>query len=151
MNIETIKRMFDACYQAKRTRDMLPPLPKGVSSSYIQYLDVIQSLQQNGIHVKISDISDALDLPRPGVTRTIKEMEADGYLQKSASSDDGRITYISVTESGKALRRTYDTDFFSELAPFMDSISEEDADTTIRTIAAFYQIMLERREHYDKR
>ncbi len=44
MTIETIKRMLDACYQGKRIRDMLPPLPKGVTSSYIQYLDVIQSL-----------------------------------------------------------------------------------------------------------
>ena len=64
MTIETIKRMLDACYQGKRIRDMLPPLPKGVTSSYIQYLDVIQSLERNGIHVKISDISDALNLPR---------------------------------------------------------------------------------------
>ena len=63
MTIETIKRMLDACYQGKRIRDMLPPLPKGVTSSYIQYLDVIQSLERNGVHVKISDISDALNLP----------------------------------------------------------------------------------------
>ena len=54
MTIETIKRMLDACYQGKRIRDMLPPLPKGVTSSYIQYLDVIQSLERNGVHVKIS-------------------------------------------------------------------------------------------------
>ena len=27
MTIETIKRMLDACYQGKRIRDMLPPLP----------------------------------------------------------------------------------------------------------------------------
>ena len=44
MTSEIIKRMFDACYQAKRTRDMLPPLPEGVRASFIQYLDVIQSL-----------------------------------------------------------------------------------------------------------
>ena len=31
MDIELIKRMMDACYQGKRIRDMLPPLPDGVS------------------------------------------------------------------------------------------------------------------------
>lgn len=67
--------MFDACYQAKRTRDMLPPLPEGVRASFIQYLDVIQSLERKGIQVKVSDLSDAMELPRPGVTRTVKEME----------------------------------------------------------------------------
>lgn len=79
MTSEIIKRMFDACYQAKRTRDMLPPLPEGVRASFIQYLDVIQSLERKGIQVKVSDLSDAMELPRPGVTRTVKEMEEKGY------------------------------------------------------------------------
>lgn len=39
-----------------------------------------------------------MNLPRPGVTRTVKEMEAKGYLQKLTSPDDGRVTYISITE-----------------------------------------------------
>ena len=30
MDIELIKRMMDACYQGKRIRDMLPPLPDGL-------------------------------------------------------------------------------------------------------------------------
>ena len=50
--------------------------------SYIQYMDTIQKLEKQGIKVKISDISDAMNLPRPGVTRTVKEMEAKGYLHK---------------------------------------------------------------------
>lgn len=39
-----------------------------------------------------------MNLPRPGVTRTVKEMETKGYLQKLMSPDDGRVTYISITE-----------------------------------------------------
>ena len=151
MTIELIKRMFDACYQAKRIRDMLPPLPTGVTSSYIRYLDVIQSLEQNGVHVKISDISDALNLPRPGVTRAVKEMQANGYLQKIASPDDGRVTYISITEAGRALSQTYNAEYFRSLAPSLDVIPEEDARRMIQTIETFYQIMYERRDSHDKR
>ena len=81
MTNEKIKRMFDACYLAKRIREMLPPLPQGVMPSYIQYMDKIQALEKQGICVKVSDISDALNIPRPGVTRTVKEMETKGYLQ----------------------------------------------------------------------
>ena len=36
MTTERIKRMMDACYLAQRARSLLPPLPKGVLSSYIQ-------------------------------------------------------------------------------------------------------------------
>ena len=98
MDNRMIKRMLDACDQAKRIREMLPPLPSGVMPSYIHYLDVIDMMEKEGISVKISDISDRLHIPRPGVTRTVKEMEKKGYLQKIASRDDGRVTYITATE-----------------------------------------------------
>ena len=150
MTNEKIKRMLDACYQAKRIREMLPPLPNGVMPSYIQYLDVIQSLQKEKKDIRISDISDAMKLPRPGVTRTVKEMESKGYLQKIASPDDGRVTYISITVEGEKLSEKYDQDYFSSLAPYLSEISEEEADCMIRTNEKFYQIMCERRESYDK-
>lgn len=82
-----------------------PPLPEGVRASFIQYLDVIQSLERKGIQVKVSDLSDAMELPRPGVTRTVKEMEEKGYLQKIASEEDGRVTYITVTKKAQNCHR----------------------------------------------
>ena len=88
MTTENMKALLDACYQAKRVRELLPALPKGVSPSYIHYLDTIEELERRGVRVKVSDISDALNLPRPGVTRTVKEMEDKGYLKKIASEQD---------------------------------------------------------------
>ena len=149
MTNEKIKRMLDACYLAKRIREMLPPLPEGVMPSYIKKLEVVQTLEKNSSHVRVSDISDALDLPRPGVTRTVKEMEQKGYLRKLASPDDRRVTYISITEEGRELSRKYDENYFSELSAYLDDISEEEADCMIRTIGKFYEIMCERRKHYE--
>ncbi len=145
MDIQTIKAMFDACYQAKRIRDLLPALPEGVTPSYIHYLDTIEALEQRGERVKVSDISDALQIPRPGVTRTVKEMEAKGYLYKRTSPDDGRITYISITQAGKELSQKYNEQYFNRLAPFLQDISQEDAQCTIQTIERFYRVMSERR------
>ena len=151
MTSELIKRMFDACYQAKRTREMLPPLPEGVSSSFIQYLDTIQSLEGLGVQVKAPDISVVMELPRPGVTRTVKEMEEKGYLQKIASEEDGRVTYITDTKKGSELSQKYDEQYFDSLLPYMEEIPDEDAECMIQTIEIFYQIMCERRKHYDER
>ena len=145
MTIKTIKALLDACYQAKRVRELLPALPNGVSPSFIQYLDVIEGLERRGVRLKVSDISDALNLPRPGVTRTVKEMEDGGYLKKTTSDRDGRITYLSITEAGRALSQTYNARFFAQLAPQLDDISEEDAACTIRTIEKLYRVMAERR------
>ena len=149
MDIKTIKAMFDAFYQAKRIRDLLPTLPQGVTPSYIHYLDTIESLEKQGIRVKVSDISDALNLPRPGVTRTVKEMETKGYLYKHSSERDGRITYISITEAGKQLSQRYNEQYFNRLAPLLNDISQADADCTIQTIERFYRVMSERRISVD--
>ncbi len=145
MDISMIKALLDACYQAKRVRELLPALPNGVSSSHIQYLDIIEQLENRGMKVKISDISDTLHLPRPGVTRTVKEMEDKGFLKKTTSDADGRITYLSITEAGKKLSQTYNDRFFSQLAPLLTDISQEEASCTIRTIEKLYQVMAERR------
>ena len=145
MNEEKIKRMLDACYLAKRTRELLPELPEGVTPAYIQYMDVIHKLQEKKERVKVSDISDTLKLPRPGLTRTVKEMEKKGYLTKYASEEDGRITYVFITEKGEELSDKYDKNYYSRLLKYMDHISEEEADCMISTIEKFYKVMSERR------
>ena len=149
MTADKIKRMLDACYLAKRTRELLPALPEGVTSAYIQYMDVIQQLQGQGRKVKVSDISDTLKLPRPGVTRTVKEMEKKGYLQKTTSEEDGRITYLILTEKGRELSEKYDKNYYSQLLQYMDDISEEEADIMIHTIEKFYRVMSEKRIHIE--
>ena len=145
MNNRLVKQMFDACYMAKRTRDLLPPLPEGVQPSYIHCLDCILGLEEKGKQVRISDISEFLNIPRPGVTRTVKEMETGGYLQKAASEEDGRITHLTITDAGKKLSETYNAQFFAQLAPLLADLSDDDAACTIRTIEKLYRVMSERR------
>lgn len=144
MKIENIKALLDACYQAKRARELLPELPKGVASSHVHFLDTIERLEQQGIRVKVSDISDALHIPRPGVTRTVKEMEQRGYLEKKTSEDDGRVTYLSITEAGKRLSGTFNGQVFAQLAALLADVPDEDAACTIRTIEKLYTVMSER-------
>ncbi len=143
MTADKIKRMLDACYLAKRIRELLPTLPEGVKPTYIQYMDIIHTLQKSNEQVKISDISDKLRLPRPGITRTVKEMEKKGYLYKYASKEDGRITYIAITQKGEELYDKYDKNYYSRLVKYLDNISEEEADCMIETIEKFYEVMRE--------
>lgn len=144
MTSEKIKRMLDACYLAKRIRELLPELPEGVTPAYIHYLDAIHALRDRGVQVKVSDISDHLDLPRPGVTRTVKDMVQKGYLEKYTSREDGRVTYLTITEQGEELHRKYNTDYYRRLAPKLEHISDEEADCMISAIQKFYAVMKER-------
>ena len=150
MTTRYIKHLLDAFYQAKRVRELMPALPKGVTPAFIHYLDTIAALQQQGVRVKVSDISDALHIPRPGVTRTVKDMVDGGYLEKAASEEDGRVTYLTITEKGRMLSQVFDSAFFAQLTPLLADVSDEDAATTIRTIEKVYQVMSERRIHFEQ-
>lgn len=149
MTTEKIKELMDACYMAKRVRDMLPKLPDGVTPSYIHVLDTIRKLKELQEEVKISDISDFIQLPRPGVTRTVTEMAKKGYLKKYSSDQDGRITYVDITDAGEALSDKYDRIYFANLSQYMADISQQDADCTISTINKLYNLMYERRDHFE--
>lgn len=145
MNSEKIKDMIDVCYKARRILELLPKLPRGVAPSYIHYLDVIQALEKKQKLVKISDIAFELNLPKPGVTRTVKEMESKGYVNKYASNEDKRITYISISDQGMELYEKYNYHYFIELANDLNDISIDDADLMIETMEKFYQVMCKRR------
>lgn len=146
MNSQKTKEMLDSCYIAKRILDLLPELPESVLPSYIRYLETIIDLKERNGRVKVSEISEALNLPRPGVTRTVRSMVEKGYLIKRSSKEDGRVTYIEVSEKGQALFEKFNKEYFEDLSQNLSRISIEEADCMIETIEKFYQVMCERRK-----
>ncbi|MBS4900869.1 MAG: MarR family transcriptional regulator [Coprobacillus sp.] len=146
MKSEKVKEMLDSCYMAKRILDMLPKLPEGVLPSYVRYLETIIKLEEKNQKVKVSDVSEVLNLPRPGVTRTIHAMKEKGYLKKETAKHDGRVTYVTVTKEGKMIFEKYNKDYFQKLALCLNHVSNDEADCMIQTIEKFYEVMCERRE-----
>lgn len=144
MTSDKIKEVMDACYLAKRVRDMLPALPGGVTSSHIHYLDKIQQLQSMKDKVRVSDISDMLGLPRPSVTKTIKDMENLGFVKKLTTKEDGRVVYIQITDAGKALIDKYVDEYFTSLSKELTDITDEEANVMIEVVEKFYAAMSER-------
>ncbi len=144
MTVELIKRILDAFYMGKRIRDMLPLLPEGMSPSHVRYLDTIEKLERKNSPVRVSDVSSEMNLQRPDVTRTVAEMEAKGYLRKTTSPDDARVTYLEITEKGRALSKKYNEEVFEEIISALPPVSDEDAEILIRTTRKFYETMITR-------
>jgi len=145
MTKDKIKKVMDACYQAKRVRDMLPALPGGVTPSHIHYLDTLRNLEETLDKVKVSDISDTLGLPRPSVTKTVKDLEKLGFIEKETTKEDGRIVFIRVTKEGRGLVDKYVDRYFNELSEELSDITDEDADKMIEVIEKLYVVMSDRK------
>lgn len=147
MTKDKIKSVMDACYTAKRVRDMLPVLPNGVTSTHIHYLDNIRELEKTSDRVKVSQISDVLGLPRPAVTKTIKDMGKLGLIEKSTSETDGRVVFVKLTEEGRELIDRYVDRYFGELEQEFADISDRDADRMIEILEKFYEVMNRRKKN----
>lgn len=145
MTKDKIKEVMDACYQAKRIRDMLPALPGGVTSSHIHYLDTLSKLEKTEGKVKVSDISENLGLPRPSVTKTVKDMEKLGFVEKETTETDGRFVYIKMTRTGRDLVDKYVDEYFGNLSEDLGGITDEDADKMIEVVEKFYIVMSNRK------
>ena len=145
MTKDKIKEVMDACYQAKRIRDMLPALPGGVTSSHIHYLDTLSKLEKTEGKVKVSDISENLGLPRPSVTKTVKNMEKLGFVEKETTETDGRFVYIKTTRTGRDLVDKYVDEYFGNLSENLGGITDEDADKMIEVVEKLYIVMSNRK------
>ena len=102
MDTALIKDFFDCCRDAKKILELMPPLPQGLTPRHIQIIDTISQLEEKNGLVKISDISTALHVTRPSITRLVSELAAAGYAQKAGSVTDGRVTYVALTNKGKS-------------------------------------------------
>lgn len=145
MTSDKIKEVMDACYLAKRVRDRLPALPGGVTSSHIYYLDTIRQLESMKDKVKVSDISDRLGLPRPSVTKTVKDMENLGFVKKISTKEDGRVVFVKLTDLGKSLVDKYVDEYFTSLSKELTDITDEEADVMIEVVEKMYAVMSKRK------
>lgn len=136
---------MDAFYVAKRIRDQLPPLPEGIVPSYIHTLDTVKELSSGDHLVRVSDVAKEQQLPRPVVTRTVKEMEALGLLSKTADEKDRRVVLLALTAQGEALYQRYVNEYFTALVQRMPAITNEETEEMIRTIGRI-RAALEKRQ-----
>lgn len=137
MNDAQMKQLLDACFLAKRITERMPPLPAGIKPRHIH---VIASIAEHGENaVRVSDVSSALDVTTPSVTKLLNELEAAGAVRKEAGREDRRVVGLRLTELGESYYRTYVLEYHSRIMAALSSLSDEQIRTATQTIERLYR------------
>lgn len=143
MEMSVIKKFLYACHEAKRITELLPELPPGMTPRHIHVIDALWQLEQSGAPVKVSDISDLLNVTRPGITKMISELEKIGAVRKLQDKTDRRVVRISLTESGRECYGFYVEQYQTWMAErISDSgIDSREIEAASELIGKIYRIM----------
>ncbi len=102
---------------------------------------MITRFERSETDVKVSDISDELGLPRPGVTKTIKDMERLGFCGKEGFRGGWTFCVYQEHSGWQRLVGKYVDEYFTGLGESLTDITDEDADIMIATIEKIYDVM----------
>lgn len=134
MNQKAVKDLFLAFQDVRSIQALLPPLPRNLRPRHIHVIETIHHLEETRGTVRVSDISSALGVTRPGMTRLVHELSENGAVTLSRDAKDRRVFHVSLTEKGNEWYRYYVADFHAWLASHLPRISTEDAETAVRVI-----------------
>jgi len=143
MKVESVKLILDACAQATMLESFLPALPVGITPRCVRVIEQIALRSQQDVVVRVSDISEMLDVTRPGITAVLRDLEWRGYVEKKRNPEDGRIVYVSLTEAGWALYRTYVEEYHFHLSQVLGEIGDDGASKLAQTIQRMIQLVRE--------
>ena len=97
------------------------------SYSYFKYFETIYRLE----HPTFLDITKTMNLSKPTVTIMVSKLIEKGLVQKTRSTKDSRVYYLSLTEKGNELASAYDKVFKNFLIEISTLYNKEEMKTLI--------------------
>ena len=88
---------------------------------------------ENGVKTA-GEIADFLKIRRPSATVAIKKLEQNGYLNKVADDEDGRVVRVSLTREGRKIFLYHMRYHTNMVAAIGDCFDEEEQECLIRAI-----------------
>ncbi len=151
MNTKTLKQLLDSCFLARRIVETLPELPHGMKPRHIHVLDTIHTIQETQSACRVSDVSSALNITMPSITRLIQELHALNLVEKYADENDKRATLLRLTEQGRTCVKYHVTDFQKEWTEALNELPDEKARAVTEVIEKLWQTMPRKAEKKNDR
>lgn len=136
-------KIIDSLFVARKAIESMPPLPKNMKSSHMRTLDTIyKNYNENG-SVRVTDVSKAMGITKPSITKLINELVDLGAVKKSVSDNDKRVVLVELTSFGDECVKRYVLKYHAKLAETFSKLDKGKYLSLIETIDFIYQAMKE--------
>lgn len=143
MHQDLIRDILDTLWLAKKAIESLPPLPQGFKPSHIRVLDAIWQRGATNANIRISDISNTMQIAKPNMTNLINELCQLGALSKQTSTADKRVIHIKLSAYGLACIEKYVTGYHAELATALGKLDEARCRSMLSTLQLTSRTIME--------
>jgi len=134
INTKLMDAVMDSLFLAKKAYEALPPLPPGIKPIYHRVLNMLYQYKEEGKEIRVSELSVALDMQLPNMTKLINEMNDAGLVQKVRSKQDKRAVFIQISEDGIQYFKDFVLVYRRKLQKEFEEFDEQDCYTMIRMI-----------------
>ncbi len=110
------------------------PYLKPLGLTYTQYIVFMVLWEKENVNV--GQLGSILHLDAGTLTPLLKHLEKDGYITRARSKEDERVTLISITDKGNALKEKC-KDIPTKLASEGSSLSQKEAEELYRLLYKF--------------
>lgn len=138
MKIDTklMDAVMDSLFVAKKAYEELPPLPPGIKPVYHRVLNLLYQYKEQEREIRVSELSVALEMQLPNITKLINEMTNVGLVQKVRSNQDKRAVIIQISEDGTQYFKNHVLVYRKRLQKEFEEFDVQDCYTMIKMINA---------------
>ncbi len=99
-----------------------------------QKFGVLIVLHAEGAPISLSDLRRYLGTTQANVTGLVAGLERDGYIDRKASTEDRRVSYISLSRTGKRIVAQMLPDYFARNRAAMKSLTLAEKKTLVELL-----------------
>jgi len=96
-----------------------------ITLKQIEYLKLIDQTE----NMTFSQLAKLTNNSKPTVTEMVNKCIKSGCLYKEKSNEDGRVSYLHLTEKGKKLARSEQITLLKTVDKIMNALSEDELDS----------------------
>lgn len=96
-----------------------------------QKFGVLVVLQAQSEPVSLSELRSYLGTTQANVTGLVAGLERDGYIERRASEDDRRVSFVSLSKSGKKIVGSMVPHYFAKNRSAMRALSQAEKKTFV--------------------